>query len=330
MGPIMQHAQCNTRGKRQVWRALELRMVHNRLRSATRMVGALALPLALPACTTPADEPLEAGPSALSGNLAVVGGPTLILYKAAPSRSLYLHVFQPDRNAFPGERPAMLFFHGGGWVEGDAGRFFDQAKHLADLGMVAISADYRIASVDGSNPRTALADANSAMRFVRTNADALGIDPDRIAAAGGSAGGQLAAALATAEGFDDPDDDLGVSTRPAALVLFNPVIDNGPDGYGHRNVLDYWERFSPLHNIRPGHPPTVILLGTADRLIPVETGQLYCDKVRAVGSECGLHLYEGQPHAFFSRQRSKIYYQKTLDAMDEFLRSIGYLGPTEE
>ncbi|MFZ1742651.1 MAG: alpha/beta hydrolase [Pontixanthobacter sp.] len=292
-----------------------------------RLAGALALPFALLACSTPATEPVEAHLASPIDTPPARISPRLIMYKSTPHRNLFVHIFQPDARAFPGKRPAILFFHGGGWVEGNAERFYDQAQHLSELGMVAISADYRIKTIDGTAPDAALADAISAMRFVRKNADVLAIDPERIAAGGGSAGGQLAAALATVDGFDDPLDDLEVSKRPSALVLFNPVIDNGPEGYGHDRVVDYWERFSPIHNIRPGHPPTVILLGTADQLIPVVTGKTYCEKVRAVGAECRLHLYEGQPHAFFNQRRSKVYYQKTLDAMDEFLRSIGYLDP---
>jgi acetyl esterase/lipase len=236
------------------------------------------------------------------------------------------HIFAPNPVDFPGPRPAIIFFHGGGWVEGDALRFYDQARHLADQGMVAISADYRIGQADGTDPRTALSDAISAMRYVRAHAAAFDIDPARIAAGGGSAGGQLAAALVTSNGFEDPADDPSVSYRPAALVLFNPVVDNGPDGFGYGRVSGYWQAFSPIHNVRPGHAPTIIMLGTRDTLIPVATGQTYCDKVREAGSACRLELYEGQPHAFFSRTRSKLYYGKTLAAMDAFLSELGYLG----
>ena len=95
---------------------------------------------------------------------------------------------------------------------------------------------------------------------------------------------------------------------------------------GRWRFSGYWKAFSPLHNVRPGHAPTLNMLGTRDALIPVATGQAYCDKVRETGSSCRLELYEGQPHAFFSRTRSKLYYGKTLAAMDAFLTELGYLG----
>jgi acetyl esterase/lipase len=282
-----------------------------------RLFGFLNLLLATLLCTGP----LPAAAQTHAGS-----APALIKYKSVTTRDLFLHVFTPDRDAFPGPRPAIIFFHGGGWTEGNALRFYDQARHLAALGMVAISADYRLGSVDGADPRAALSDAISAMRYVRSHADALVIDPERIAAGGGSAGGQLAAALATAQDFDDPRDDTSISHLPSALVLFNPVVDNGPGGFGHDRVAEYWQAFSPLHNIRPGHPATIIMLGTRDALIPVATGEAYCERLRAAGAECRLHLYEGQPHAFFARSRSPLYYRQTLAAMDGFLAALGYIG----
>lgn len=251
--------------------------------------------------------------------------PRLIGYKQTARRPLFLHVFTPDVALFRGPRPAIIFFHGGGWTEGDALRFYDQARHLADKGMVAVSAEYRISGVDGSDPRAALADAISAMRYLRAHAAALKIDPTQIAAGGGSAGGQLAAALTTSVGFEDPAEKQDLPYRPSALVLFNPVIDNGPEGYGNDRVSGYWQAFSPLHNVRPGHPPTLIMLGTRDALVPVATGVAYCNKVRATGASCQLELYEGQPHAFFARARSPRYYNATLAAMDAFLSELGYL-----
>lgn len=300
--------------------------------SLKRSAGMIVIASVLLGCAATRAEPVGEGdvlPGPTPVDAAAVE-PQLIGYKSTASRELFLHVFSPDAAAFPGTRPAIIFFHGGGWVEGDAQRFYDQARHLAGKGLVAISAEYRLGTIDGTDPRTALSDAISAMRYVEANAGRLNIDSQRIAAGGGSAGGQLAAALATSQGFEDSSDGVTVPYRPSALVLFNPVIDNGPQGYGHGRVAGYWRSFSPLHNIRSGHPPTVIMLGTNDQLIPVATAEAYCDKVRAVGSECLLHLYEGQPHAFFGRNRSLLFYGKTLAAMDAFLAGLGYIAARPE
>ena len=152
------------------------------------------------------------------------------------------------------------------------------------------------------------------------------ITSDKIAAGGGSAGGHVAAATATAVGFEGEGEDLEVSSRPNALVLFNPVFDNGPTGFGHDRVKAYWEKISPMHNITEETPPTIVFLGTKDKLIPVETAEDYKRRMEAVNQRCDLHLYDDQPHGFFNKAK----YEETLAAMDSFLVSLGYLEKTGE
>ena len=106
----------------------------------------------------------------------------------------------------------------------------------------------------------------------------------------------LAAATAFIEGHNQDGDGLTVSCIPNALVLFNPVIDNGPGGYRYERVGRAYKNFSPPHNIRHGAPPTVLFLGTRDHLVPVETAAYYQRVMKKVGSRCVLHLYEGQGH----------------------------------
>jgi acetyl esterase/lipase len=108
-------------------------------------------------------------------------------------------------------------------------------------------------------------------------------------------------------------------------VLFNPVIDNGPGGYGYERIGNAYKDFSPLHNIREGAPPTIIFLGTNDNLIPVETAEYYQKVMEKVGSRCELYLYEGQGHGFFN-YRNPEYYKKTVFEADKFLQSLGYLN----
>ncbi len=140
--------------------------------------------------------------------------------------------------------------------------------------MVAICAEYRTKKSHGTPPFECVKDAKSCVRWIRKNAKDLGIDGNRIAAAGGSAGGHLAAATATVANFDE-DKDKSISCIPNALVLFNPVFDNGPDGYGYERVKDQYKKFSPIDNIKKGLPPTLVMLGTKDRLIPVKTAEKF-------------------------------------------------------
>ena len=247
-----------------------------------------------------------------------------VLYKHVDTTDLYLYIDYPPGFDANGSCPAIIFFFGGGWVRGNPGHFEPQAAYFAERGMVCIRADYRVQTRHGTTPFEALKDAKSAIRFVRENAGQLGVDPGRIIASGGSAGGHLAAATALVPGFNEGSDNLSYSCVPNALVLFNPVIDNGPGGYGYERIGEAYKDFSPLHNIREGAPPTIFFLGTRDQLIPVETAEYYRVVMEKVGSRCDLFLYEGEGHGFFNYGRSDGY-KKTLWQADRFLVSLGYL-----
>lgn len=246
-----------------------------------------------------------------------------IVYKTIGEIKLVLYVFKPDEHNVSNSVPAIVFFHGGGWSGGKPDQFFPHCRHLASRGMLAISAQYRLISQEGVEPRDCLSDAKSAIRFVRRHAKEMGVDPERIASGGGSAEAQLAAACGTTLGFDDPKEDLSISSRPNALVLFNPVFDNGPDGFGHSMVENYWKDFSPLHNIKETTPPTIVMIGTKDEYVPVETVKKYQESMRNAGQRCDVILYEGEPHGFFNYPKDK--YMPTLAAMDEFLVSLNFL-----
>jgi acetyl esterase len=241
-----------------------------------------------------------------------------IPYATIGDVTLELHVFEPDHHSSSASRPAIVFFFGGGWIGGKIEQFYPHCDYLAGRSMVAIAAEYRVKNVHGTTPFECVADGLAAVRYVREHAAALGIDPKRIAAAGGSAGGHVAAATATVAVAD--------GDRPDALVLFNPVYDNGPGGYGHERLGERYREISPLHNIRKGMPPTIVFLGTEDRLIPVTTARRFQAAMQAVGSRSELVLYEGRQHGFFNYGNGDGRdYLTTVRAMDEFLTSLGYL-----
>ncbi len=247
-----------------------------------------------------------------------------LTYKKIDTASLEMRIYYPKGHSKDQARPAAVFFFGGGWVGGTINHFKPQAELLVGRGMVCFLVEYRTRNSHGTTPVESLKDAKSAMRYVRANARSFGVDPRTIAAGGGSAGGHLAAATAFIDGFNEVTDDLTAGSVPDALLLFNPVIDNGPGGYGFERVGNYYQDFSPLHNLRPGAPPTLFLLGTNDRLIPVETAKYYQTVMEKMGSRCDLILYEGQGHGFFNESNPE-YHQKTNKAMVDFLESIGYL-----
>ncbi len=250
----------------------------------------------------------------------------VVEYKVIDDVKLQLHVFYPPGHQSSDKRPAIVFFFGGGWNGGTVKQFYPQSEYLASRGMVALSADYRVKSRQGTSPQECVKDGKSAVRWIRAHAKELGIDPDKLVASGGSAGGHVAAATALTDGFNEDGEDVSISCRPKALVLFNPVFDNGPGGYGHDRVKAYWRAFSPLHNIDEQAPPTIVFLGTKDKLIPVATAKQYQRRMEDVGARCELRLYKGQQHGFFNKPRKS--YAETLLETDLFLASLGYLqGP---
>src|SRR6185503_17153828 len=143
-------------------------------------------------------------------------------YKRIGDANLAVHIFEPP--GAKSNRAAIVFFFGGGWTGGSPGQFEQHCRHFASRGMVAMTADYRVNSRHGVKPVTCVADAKSCLRWIRSNAARLGIDPHRVVAAGGSAGGHLAAATATLPDFHQPGEDKAVSSVPDALVLFNPAL----------------------------------------------------------------------------------------------------------
>jgi acetyl esterase/lipase len=247
-----------------------------------------------------------------------------VVYKEVNATKLLMDVYYPEKIDSSKVYPAMVFFFGGGWVSGDVSQFINQANYFSKRGMVCFLVDYRTKSKNNTTPFECVKDAKSAIRFIRKRASYFRVDTTKIIASGGSAGGHLAAATALIDSFSEATDDLSISCIPNALVLFNPVIDNGPGGYGFEKIKDAYKHFSPLHNIKKGAPPTIIFIGTNDKHIPIETVAYYKKVMEKVGSRCELKIYDGQNHGFFNYKNLE-YYKKTVMDADAFLLSLGYL-----
>ena len=114
----------------------------------------------------------------------------------------------------------MVFFFGGGWINGNVKQFEPHAQYFSKRGIVCFLADYRVASRNHTTPFESLKDAKSAIRFIRQNAQRFHLDTAKIIASGGSVGGQLAAACALITKYNEAGEDLSISCKPNALVLF--------------------------------------------------------------------------------------------------------------
>ncbi len=249
---------------------------------------------------------------------------TAHVYKRVGSRELKLHVVSPPDARPTDRRPALVFFHGGGWTGGGPTQFNTQSAYLASRGLVCVQVEYRLLDKsDKAPPLVCVQDAKSALRWVRAHAAELGIDPARIGAGGGSAGGHLAAFVGMVEGQDDPADDLAISPRAAALVLFNPVFDNGAEGgWGQARVGTRVKEFSPAHNISADDPPAIVFLGRDDKLIPVATVERFQAGMKSAGVRCEALFYADQGHGFFNQDPFKT---RSLIEADKFLASLGWL-----
>jgi acetyl esterase len=240
---------------------------------------------------------------------------------------LALWVFAADSSA---PAPAIVLFFGGGWSSGSPGQFEQHARYLATRGVTCVLADYRVTSRHASTVRDSVADAQLAFAWVRSNAESLNVDLNRIAAGGGSAGGHVAAMLACLPDHDD---------RPGALLLFNPVLVLAREDseWAHLNpptsvaALGTWgfdpEELSPYHLIHTGLPPTLIQHGRADSIVPFAASEEYVRRRREIGTEPAILVgYDEQDHGFFNVGRSGGWpFIATLRRADEFLQSIGWV-----
>ena len=260
------------------------------------------------------------------------------VYQTRGDVSLCAWVFQPTPAAAPkpDPRPAIVFYFGGGWSGGTPEQFEPHARYLASRGMASVLVDYRVRSRHGTGAQECVEDAKSALRWLRENAEKFRVDPDRIVAAGGSAGGHLAAATGLVPGFEGT---ASTSSKPNALVLFNPGLVLASIGDYQYETMGWTrgklpadpESISPAHHIDEKAPPTIIFHGLADRTVPHRSAEVFRDLMRAAGQRCELVSYPEAQHGFFNRGRGDgSAWLDTVRRMDRFLAELGYLdGPPE-
>jgi acetyl esterase/lipase len=258
-----------------------------------------------------------------------LSGAEVELYRKVDDVELVIHMFKPaageagNRAGGP-PRPAIVFFHGGGWNGGEPAQFGEHCKYLARRGMVALTAEYRVKGRQGVTPWQCIEDAAAALSWTRENAARLGIDPERIAAGGGSAGGHLAACIATCPVCDR-------SGRPDALVVFNPVLDTTQPKWAERLPGRDPGDAAPTRNVKAGAPPALVMHGGDDGVVPCSQAEEFAAAMAGAGSRCELRIYDGAGHGFFNyARRENGFYDKTLAEIDQFLVSLGWLEGERE
>ena len=280
-----------------------------------------------------------AGAIALIGSTGVVHGqesptvvgPTEQVFASPGGVPLKAHIFAPATRRTGERRAAIVVFHGGGWADGEPAWAFARARHFAERGLIGIAAQYRLSDQKTVTPVEAMADARAVIGWMRDHASELGIDPARIAADGWSAGAHLAISAAI---FSSRAASL-TNTAPNALILVSPAVSLEADSWFQRLLGSRGSArdFSPDAHVRPGLPPTIILQGSEDTVTPLAGVQRFCDRMKAAGNTCELHVYKGFGHLFTPAgipddgqpKPDAATRSDALAKAERFLRTLGYM-----
>jgi len=234
------------------------------------------------------------------------------IYKTVNGQELFHDVFLPEGYETSDDTyPAIVIFHGGSWQAGETSWHYPDCAYWAERGMVAISADYRLGKRDGIKevPLECMKDAKSAIRYLRANAKKLKIDPDRIVAAGGSAGGQLAASLCMIDNKETAhtDDDFSYSSVPNAAILYNPFFKCPAE-------------LSPQSYVVENLPPMITFSGGKDPAINVDSLLAFQADLKAAGNHSITYIgHEGKHGLCNGRNPTNPFFYWSLNYADQFL-----------
>lgn len=263
---------------------------------------------------------------------------TDLVYARAGGRDLHLDLFLPGAAVGKGPFPAVVYIHGGGWRSGSKDRFRRQAAYLAKRGFVGASIEYRL-SREAKFP-AALEDAKAAVRWLRANARRYNVDLNRIGAVGNSAGGHLAALLATTSHlreFEGKGEKAGFSSQVQVVAVFSAPLDlvdlgrriSGSEwerrnpiysflGATYREDPDLWSRASPLTYVGKHSAPFLLLHGTEDQVVPYPQSLVMMEKLKEAGVPTGMFTAQGAGHSFLHRSA---WFAPTLKRLEEFFKT---------
>ncbi|MGH2632108.1 MAG: alpha/beta hydrolase fold domain-containing protein [Tepidiformaceae bacterium] len=262
-----------------------------------------------------------------SGRVTIEEG---VVFGTGGGRDLKCDIFTPPGS--PTNAPAILLLHGGGWSGGDRSQLRGYGILPGRLGYVCVASEYRLS---GEAPWPAqIHDSKAALRWMRANASRLGIDPSRIAVSGNSAGAHLSLMVAGTPNmpeFEGVGGNPGVDTSVAASVaIYAPVQLGGPVALseavsalmGPNPTVAALAGASPITHASATFPPTLLIHGNADELVPSDASLQMYRALRAAGVPAEVHIYADQPHAFdaapaFGRQCAAVmdlFFQRYLGA----------------
>ena len=265
-----------------------------------------------------------------------------IVYAAPEGKALRLTMYQPVTTG-TALRPAVVLIHGGAWKFGTRYEMSWYGRHFADRGYVAISIKYRM-MMKYPFPKC-IHDAKAAVRWLRLHAAEYHVDPNRIAALGESAGGQLATLLATTAGDPEFDgsDNLGPSSKIQAAISLYGATDLTYYKQPAR-AIDLWGftprymgRFvgegkpnggrdpfvvaSPIDHASKDTAPTLFIHGTKDHLVPFAQSKAFDARLRRLGVPCELIAVKGRDHGFdhFHHKERRKLFGEMLEFLDRYM-----------
>ena len=207
-------------------------------------------------------------------------------------------------------RPAILFVHGGGWIEGDRSQLRGYGILLARLGFVTMCTSYRLSNE--AHWPAQIQDVKCAIRYLRANADKLGIDPERIGVSGNSAGGHLsliAAATSYDDNFEGDGGNKGVSSKvKATCAIYPPTtirkLDLDPLENAFAMLMgsdaseEDYKKASPMNYVSEDFPPCMLVHGSTDTVVPLKESTDFYDRLKEKNIPVSLHIYAEEEHAF--------------------------------
>ncbi|WP_117884235.1 alpha/beta hydrolase family protein [Aureibaculum luteum] len=231
------------------------------------------------------------------------------IYKKVDGFELEMHLFLPDTSVFKGNRPTIVYFHGGSWSEGKPDWFFETAKEYAKLGWVATAVEYRIKGRQGTYPFEAVKDAKSAIRWLRENSKNYNIDPNKIVAIGNSAGGHLSIATTLVDHWNEKTDDTTISPIPNVVIVNSAVYDVTSNS--NKWITEYDENkdlvkeISPNNLIKKTVTKFLLIHGEQDRNCPYSTTVYFYEKMKSLGNNVELHSIKEGSHWIWYDKNSK-------------------------
>lgn len=247
-------------------------------------------------------------------------------YKTVDGYNLDIHIFLPDSIDKTKRNPVMVYFSGGSWTKGNPEWAFYGCHSYAKKGWIGISVEYRLADRHETTPFEAVKDARSAIRWLRVNADTYNIDTTRIVATGNSAGGHLVLTTALATDWNEDSDNLKYSAAPNLLLVnagvYNLYAESSTD-WITRDLADksLAKKISPIHLLRTGLPPILIIHGTNDQSVDYASAKDFAEEMEKLGNDFEFHTLEGAPHTIWFDRR---FTGKVSEYRKAFLKKYGY------